>query len=68
MTDSLSPLAKVLPFVVGVDGGGTGSRAWVVDTHGRELGKAQGPPALIDPSNPGVAAEAIARTVREAVG
>ncbi len=60
-------VGEVPSFVVGVDGGGTGSRALVVDLHGRELGKAQGPPALIDPSNPGAAADAIALTLRKAL-
>ncbi|MFH1762554.1 MAG: BadF/BadG/BcrA/BcrD ATPase family protein [Gemmatimonadota bacterium] len=59
--------SKVTPFVVGVDGGGTGSRAMVMDLSGRELGKAHGPPALVNPSNPGAAADAIALTVRKAV-
>lgn len=54
------------PFVVGVDGGGTGSRAMILDGEGRELGLAQGPPALIHPSNPGAAADAIGETVRRA--
>lgn len=61
------PLSEAPSFVVGVDGGGTGSRAMVVDLRGRELGKAQGPAALIDPANPGAAAEAIALTVRKAL-
>ncbi len=54
-------------FVVGADGGGTGSRALVMDLQGAILGRAHGPPALIDPSNPEAAAEAIARTVRAAL-
>ena len=54
-------------YVVGVDGGGTGSRALVMDRTGRELARGEGPPALIDPSNPGAAAEAIAETVQAAV-
>lgn len=54
-------------FVVGADGGGTGSRALVLDPLGAVLGRAQGPPALVDPSNPEAAADAIARTVRDAL-
>jgi len=54
-------------FVVGVDGGGTGSRAMVMTVEGKEIGVAHGPPALIDPSNPGGAAEAIGQTVGRAV-
>jgi glucosamine kinase len=40
----------------------------VMDLEGRELGMAQGPPALVDPSNPGAAAEAISGTAGRAVG
>jgi glucosamine kinase len=54
------------PFVVGVDGGGTGCRALLLTMEEGEVGEAQGPPALIDPSNPGLAAEAIGETVRRA--
>ncbi len=50
-------------FVVGVDGGGTGSRAMVLSLEGRELAQAQGPPALIHPARPGAAAEAVGETV-----
>jgi len=39
----------------------------VMDLHAQLLGRADGPPALIDPSNPGLAAEPIAWTVREAL-
>jgi glucosamine kinase len=56
-----------IDFVVGVDGGGTGSRAMVMELDGKEIGVAHGPPALIDPSNPGGAAEAIGQTVGRAV-
>ena len=54
-------------FVVGVDGGGTGSRALIMDLKGKDLGFAHGPPALVDPSNPGGAADAIGETVQKAV-
>lgn len=53
-------------FVVGVDGGGTGSRALLTDLDGVELASAQGPPALVDPENPQRAAEAVSRAVRAA--
>lgn len=53
-------------FVVGVDGGGTGSRAMVLDAVGKELSLVQGPPALVHPSDPGGAAEGLAVTVRRA--
>lgn len=51
-------------FVLGVDGGGSRSRGFALDLQGREIGRAQGPPALVDPSNPGRAAEAVAVTAR----
>ena len=53
-------------MVVGVDGGGTGSRALIVDLAGTALAQADGPPALVLPSDPGVAVEAIAVTIRKA--
>lgn len=54
------------PFVVGVDGGGSGCRALVLKLDGKERARAEGPPALVDPSEPGRATSAIAATVREA--
>lgn len=54
------------PFVVGVDGGGTGSRALLMDLQGRELHMVGGPPGLVDPSDPQGAARAMAGVVREA--
>jgi len=58
--------AAAIPFVVGVDGGGSGCRALILTPEGEERGRAEGPPALVDPSDPGRAAAAIAATVREA--
>lgn len=55
------------PFVVGVDGGGTGSRVLLMDLRGRSLYLAEGPPGLVDPSDPEGAAGAMAATVRDAV-
>lgn len=51
---------------VGVDGGGTRSRALVGDANGRALGAADGGPGLIDPADPRVAAVAVAGVAREA--
>ncbi len=51
---------------VGVDGGGTRSRALVGDASGRELGAADGGPALIDPADPGRAVAAVTAAVRAA--
>ncbi len=71
MTDpdaAFAPTPSESPhYVVGVDGGGSGSRALVLDLEERELGKAEGPPALIDPANPEKAAEAISETVKRSV-
>ncbi|MYC00260.1 MAG: hypothetical protein F4X60_17145 [Gemmatimonadetes bacterium] len=53
-------------FWIGVDGGGTRSRALVGDREGRELGAADGGPGLIDPSDPLVAAFRVAAVAREA--
>ena len=53
-------------FHIGVDGGGTRSRALVGDGEGRELGAADGGPGLIDPAAPGEAAGAVAAVVRAA--
>lgn len=55
------------PLFVGVDGGGTGCRALVTDAEGVEMGMAEGPAALVHPSDPGAVAEAIAPTVRRAM-
>ncbi|HKK92645.1 MAG TPA: BadF/BadG/BcrA/BcrD ATPase family protein [Longimicrobiales bacterium] len=52
---------------VGVDGGGTRTRAVALDEDGRELGRADGEAALIDPLRPEAAADAVERTIRSAV-
>lgn len=54
------------PCWAGVDGGGTRSRAVVVDAGARELGRAEGRPSLIDPLRPGEAAGVVAALVRKA--
>ena len=53
-------------FYIGVDGGGTRSRALVGDRGGREMGAADGGPGLIDAAAPGRAARAVAAVAREA--
>ncbi|MBR9991220.1 MAG: hypothetical protein KFH98_15770 [Gemmatimonadetes bacterium] len=55
-----------LPYV-GVDGGGTHARAVVVDEKGRVLARRVGPAGLVDPRDPGSAAAAVARLVRDAL-
>ncbi len=51
---------------IGVDGGGTRSRALVGDADGRELGAADGGPGLIEPADPGRAVRAVAEVARAA--
>jgi N-acetylglucosamine kinase-like BadF-type ATPase len=52
--------------VAGLDGGGTGSRVLLMDLQGRDLYMTEGPPGLVDPSDPGGAARAMAAVVRQA--
>lgn len=52
---------------VGVDGGGTGTTALVVDAEGRELGSGAAGPALIDPLAPSSAAGAVMEAVEQAL-
>lgn len=52
-------------FFLGVDGGGTRTRAALVDGTGREHARAVGPPTLIDPANPSATIGVIADLCRE---
>ena len=54
-------------YFVGVDGGGTHTRALVTDVNLRELGRAEGPASLADPSAPEASAAVIERVVRTAL-
>lgn len=54
-------------IVVGVDGGGTGSRALVMDGAGEELARAAGPPGLVDPRHPEAVLSAVVETTRAAL-
>lgn len=47
-------------FVIGVDGGGTRTRAVVLDAEGREEGRVSGPPAVADARRPEEAARSVA--------
>jgi glucosamine kinase len=49
---------------VGVDGGGTRTRAVAVDEGGSEAARVVGPPSLIDPLRPSRAADAVEETLR----
>lgn len=53
-------------FFIGVDGGGTRTRALITNERGREVGRAEGPPSLADPGRPEVAAGVIAEVARTA--
>lgn len=55
-----------MTFAVGVDGGGTAARAVIVDTHGRELARAESQGAVVQEAAPRAAAEAVANAVRAA--
>jgi len=53
-------------FVIGVDGGGTRTRALIVDERGLELGRAEAAGAVVTASSPEAAATAVAEAVRGA--
>ncbi len=53
-------------YVIGVDGGGTKTRAVAVDESGREVGRAEGGPAIAGARDPLAPARAVAGTVRAA--
>ena len=50
---------------MGVDGGGTRTRVALADRAGRELARAEGPPTLVDPTNPNATVGVIADLCRE---
>jgi N-acetylglucosamine kinase-like BadF-type ATPase len=52
-----------LSFVIGVDGGGTRTRATIVDARGLELGRAEGPGAVVTARAPEAAVQAVAQAV-----
>jgi glucosamine kinase len=53
-------------WFIGIDGGGTRTRALAIDDRGDELARVEGPAALADARNPGAAAEPIAEVARSA--
>lgn len=55
-----------MTFVVGVDGGGTRTRAVIVDDRGLELGRAEAPGAVVTAGAPESAAQAVTEAVRAA--
>lgn len=52
--------------VIGVDGGGTRTRALVLGPAGEPEGEGEGPPGLVDPSRPSAAPDAVAEAARRA--
>ncbi len=54
-------------IVVGVDGGGSKTRAVVADEHGTQLGEVVGPASGVKPGQAEASAEVIANTVRDAL-
>lgn len=56
-----------MSFFIGVDGGGTKTRAVLVDREGHELGRAVADGAVATARDPSAAARAVARAVRDAV-
>ena len=55
-----------MTYVIGVDGGGTRTRATIVDARGLELGRAEAPGAVVTARAPEAAAQAVADAVRGA--
>jgi N-acetylglucosamine kinase-like BadF-type ATPase len=53
-------------FVIGVDGGGTRTRAAIVDARGLELGRAEAPGSVVTARAPETAAQAVSQAVRAA--
>ena len=60
------PGGRAADLYIGVDGGGTRSRALLGDREGRELAAADGGPGLIDPAAPRIAAFAVRTVALEA--
>lgn len=52
-----------MTFVIGVDGGGSVTRAVIVDEHGAEVARAEAPGAVVTDEAPGAAADAVSRAV-----
>src|SRR5690625_2481053 len=63
----LTPDARRPTPFIGIDGGGTGSRAIVMDAEGRTLGRVEGGPALVRASDPAAGASALADLVDRAL-
>ena len=57
-----------MTFFLGVDGGGTRTRALVTDAEGVELARADGPATLIDQANPRATIGVVTHVCRQAMG
>ena len=57
-----------MSLFIGVDGGGTRTRAVIMDAEGQELARAEGPPALIDQAKPRATIGVITHVCRQVVG
>lgn len=57
-----------MTLFLGVDGGGTRTRAVVTDGHGKELARAEGPATLIDQANPKATIGVVTHVCRQALG
>lgn len=55
------------PLVLGIDGGGTSTTAWIADASGRILGKGQAGPSNIKAIGPNAAMAALDRSIRAAI-
>lgn len=60
-----APAAPGAGYVVGVDGGGTRSRAAIADAAGREILRRTGAAGLVDPRDPASSAALLATLVRQ---
>lgn len=56
-----------MTYVIGVDGGGTRTRAALVDFDGREIGRGEGPGAVATVHDPDAAASAVLGAIRIAI-
>jgi glucosamine kinase len=54
-------------IVIGIDGGGSKTRAIVADEHGAQLGEVVGPASAVKPGQAELSADVIAATVRDAL-
>ena len=56
-----------MSLFIGVDGGGTRTRAVVMNVDGKELARTEGPSSLINPTNLQDTIDVITQVCREAI-